>query len=471
MPATVHTSIRRLKLDLTNFRTVRQPDEIRAVQAMISISPDYFWALTESLIEDDYLPTDNIIGLSMAGKGAEIVVKEGNRRVAALKLIHGILPTDDLNIPENIERKIKGISLQWKKDNEEVPCAIYEASDAALVDRIVTLAHGKGEKAGRDQWKAVARARHNRDVNKASEPGLDLLEKYLEHGKNLTRSQAERWAGTFPLTVLDEAIKKISPRFGVKNAPDLAKQYPNVKHRKALEDILRDIGLENIRFETIRNKSIDFALKYGVPLLPETATDKGTKGQKTSSSTTSGGAGAGAEGDPKAQQGSGKPTKKPAAASITDPRSVTRALRGFVPRGNKREKVVALRDEAKQLNLKNNPMAFCFVLRSMFEISAMAYCDDHKKTGGPSTKKADGKDKKLSGLLADIAQHLIKNSSDKDATTKMLHGATSELSKPQGMLSVTSMNQLVHNPSFSVSEGDICRLFANVFPLLEAMNE
>jgi len=45
MPATVHTSIRRLKLDLTNFRTVRQPDEIRAVQAMISISPDYFWAL------------------------------------------------------------------------------------------------------------------------------------------------------------------------------------------------------------------------------------------------------------------------------------------------------------------------------------------------------------------------------------------------------------------------------------------
>jgi hypothetical protein len=45
-----------------------------------------------------------------------------------------------------------------------------------------------------------------------------------------------------------------------------------------------------------------------------------------------------------------------------------------------------------------------------------------------------------------------------------------ELATPDGILSVTSMNQLVHSPSFSVSEGHISTVFGNIFPLLEAMN-
>lgn len=53
---------------------------------------------------------------------------------------------------------------------------------------------------------------------------------------------------------------------------------------------------------------------------------------------------------------------------------------------------------------------------------------------------------------------------------KVLHGAITELAKAEGLLSVTSMNQLVHNPKFSVLSGDVAGLFGNVFPLLEAMN-
>ena len=45
-----------------------------------------------------------------------------------------------------------------------------------------------------------------------------------------------------------------------------------------------------------------------------------------------------------------------------------------------------------------------------------------------------------------------------------------ELGKPEGILSVTSMNQLVHNPTFSITSGDISSMFGNVFPLLFAMN-
>jgi len=54
---------------------------------------------------------------------------------------------------------------------------------------------------------------------------------------------------------------------------------------------------------------------------------------------------------------------------------------------------------------------------------------------------------------------------------KALHGAMAELGKQDGFLSVTSMNQLVHNPRFTVDQNHISTLFSNIFPLLEEMNK
>lgn len=480
-------SVRDLKLDLANFRTVPQPSEIDAVQAMISISPDRFWALMDSLIEDGYLPTENILVINAGKDHSDMIVKEGNRRIAALKLIHEYLPTEKITIPVNITRKIKSLSVEWKADNEVVPCTIYAAKDAPIVDKIVTLAHGKGEKAGRDQWEAVVRARHNRDVNKSSEPALDILEKYLKAGQNLTTQQTERWAGDFPITVLDEAIKKISTRFSASNSPDLAKKYPLIQYREILEEIIRDIGLKIIRFEQIRNKKVDFAASYGLPIvMPSSSPSPSPQGasSKTSNETStapsncpSTGPSIGASSQPQGStasstqggQGTSVAGKKTAAVAIDDPKAVARALKKFVPRGNNRDKVVVLRDEAKKLKLQDNPIAFCFILRSMFEISAKAYCDDHLASGGPSSTKPDGAEKSLVNLLREITGHLTNQKTDR-VMVKTLHGALTELAKQDGVLSVTSMNQLVHNPKFSITASDICTLFGNIFPLLEAMN-
>ena len=81
--------------------------------------------------------------------------------------------------------------------------------------------------------------------------------------------------------------------------------------------------------------------------------------------------------------------------------------------------------------------------------------------------KPNGEEKKLVNILKEISDHLSQNDISKK---QALHGATSELSKPEGFLSVTSMNQLVHSSTFSVNESHISTLFNNIFPLLEAMN-
>jgi hypothetical protein len=460
MPDMKPVAVQELALDLGNYRTVRQLDEDSAVVAMISTSPDRFWALTESLLRDGYLPTENILVLRTSQPNALLTVKEGNRRIAALKLIHGLLPPGLLDPPENISEQIKKVSKEWRKNNSAVPCTIYSAAQAAIVDRIVTLAHGKGEKAGRDQWNAVARARHNRDANEDGEPGLDLLEKYLEAGRNVTSRQRAQWAGEYPLSVLAEAIKRLAPRLGVANSPGLAKQYPAIKNRDAVEAILHDIGQGNLGFDKIRQRDMDFAAAYGMPSLH--GEEPAPKGGSKNSGTGSGGGGGGAEGG---ATGKGRAEVKPKALAISDPRAVRRILRDFVPMGKNREKVVTLRDEAVKLDLAKTPLAFCFVLRSMFEISAKAYCTDHRL----SSKKAGGQDKSLVEILRVVTDHLTKGNTDREIV-KFLHGAMTELGKPDGLLSVTSMNQLVHNPRFSPVPSDIAILFGNILPLLEAMN-
>ncbi len=220
MPTLGEISVDKLSLDLDNFRTIHKKSDIDAVNTMIAISPDYFWGLLESLLDNGYFPTENII--IMFDKGIHLV-KEGNRRVASLKILHGFLT--EIEIPREISIKIKTISDEWKRDNLKVPCTIYSINEAHKVARILSLIHGKGEKAGRDPWSTVAKARHARDEKGQKELGLDLLEKYLKHGNNITISESERWSGDYNLTVLDEAIRKIYPFLECKSIIELVNKY------------------------------------------------------------------------------------------------------------------------------------------------------------------------------------------------------------------------------------------------------
>lgn len=454
MAITKHLPVKDLRLDLKNFRTVPQKDELNALHTMISINPDRFWALTESLLDTGYLPTENIIVLK--DKKGVLHVREGNRRIGALKLAFKHLNSTGLSIPKHIGDKLKTISDDWKKANEEVPCAIYEEKDEALVDRIVALAHGKGEQAGRDGWSTVARARHNRDKNGVSELGLDLLEKYLQNGKNLTSHEKDMWSGVYPLTVLNEAIGKIAPRLGYSTSRDMIDNYPS-KFRTELEKVLKDIGNEQLKFETIRDKGKDFGLIYSIPAL-SIPTKGGTKTTTPAAGTTG------------VTSSSGATAKGLKAIASTDPRSVTRALKAFAPRGKGRAKLVTLLEEARQLKLDKTPHAFCFVLRAMFEVSAKAYCADYATSGLTLVDKKTGKDKTLASVLQEVVNHMIAGKPKTDPLCKELHGAITELAKPSGLLSVTSMNQLIHSTSFVVDETHICTVFSNVFPLLREMN-
>jgi hypothetical protein len=475
MAKTQRVPVKDLSLDLRNFRIVPQTTEKAAVSAIIAINKERFLGLMESLLEEDgFLPNETLITIR---KGQKIVVKEGNRRVSALKLIFGIIKRDPDHIPERIEKLIAKLTPAWMKDNEKVPCLIFDETDDAKVDRLVSLTHGKGEKASRDPWEAIATARHNRMVNQGSEPGLDLMENWLEIGRNVSGTQRERFGGTYPITVLNEALQRLSPRYK-KSPRELADAYPKLRPRESIEAMLLDIGLSTITFEGMRTyNALD---NYGLPSLPEAtpATGSGAVGSAGATGATgaANGANNGSAGNANGQPGAGSGTGqagggaggKPAAVPLNSQASVMRTLGKIKIVGPNRDKVVTLRDEARRLKLEKNPLAFCFILRSMFEISAKAYCKDHEKTGGPKLVK-DGRDQSLVNLLRDIADHIKKTQPTKEVE-KQLHGAMTQLGEGHRLLSVTSMNQLVHNPDFTTDMNSICTVFHSIAPFLQLMN-
>jgi hypothetical protein len=470
MAQTKSILVKDLTLDLENFRTVKQSTELDAVKAMISISPDRFWALMESILDTGYLLTENIIAIKDT-TGKVTVVKEGNRRIGAMKIIYGLITSTHLGLPAALQARITLVDEAWKRNNKKVPCTVFEHSDKAIVEKIVTMIHGKGDKASRDPWSSIAKARHNRDVNKANEPGLDLIEKYLKEGKNLTGMQMDRFAGDYPLSVLDTAIQKTAPRIGAVNGADIAAKYPTIAHREGLEDMMLAIGLKQLGFEGLRSSTTDYGATFKFPPLtpptpPPTPTPAPAAPPTPTPTPTPTSTPATPPPTPPATPVTpAAPTVPPPtpAAPVNTPTSVNNKLKLFRPLGVNRDKVVTLRDEILNLNIGKTPIAFCFLLRSMFEISGKAYFTDHSL----STSKPSGKDKTLLDILTEAKNHIIAAN---PGMVRPLHGAITELSRSAGLLSVTSMNQLVHNASFSVVAADVCSLFNNIYPLLEALN-
>jgi len=462
MPTIEFIEVDKLQLDLKNYRTVPQKDEKDAINAMISIISDRFYAVIDSIADDGYLTTENLIVIKNNGN---YTVKEGNRRAAAMKIIHGKFDIDEFNLPNSIKNKITNLESEWKKQNRLIPCSIFHLSESSVVDRIVSLTHAKGEKASRDPWTSVARARHKRDEKKIAEPILDLLEIFLVNGKNVTAQQRERWSGDFPLTVLEDAMRKIITRLNYNTVPDLVSSYKKNKFKSELEKIILEIGLGIIQFKHIRNKDKDFALPYGIPIPKESGSQNEESNSKASNTTSNSNDNSSTSNTSNTSTSGSANDSSPKSPAIGDPKFVAATLKKFQPRGNDRQKVVTLGDEIKRLNIKNNPIAFCFILRSMFEISAKIYC----KQNGLNINKSNGKEKTLVEVLRVVTNHLTSNKSNKDLL-KVLHGSLTEMAKSDGLLSVTSLNQLVHNPNFSIQSKDICLLFGNVYPLLEAMN-
>ncbi len=489
---------RDLVLDKINPRTMPQKTEIKAIKAMISTNHKHFFQIMESILEEGFMQVENLVVVNEKKKnGSDIfLVKEGNRRAAALKIIKDLVDHTKLEIPKPIVERIALLSQEELDDLDKIPCVVFDESGYDKAQRIVNRTHGKDAKAGRSKWNSIAKARYNRDYVGGDEYGLDLFEKFIGKSMQINGYHKDQWPGQYPITVLDEALRRLASFKGT-TSKNIATSYPHLTYKAALDNIIFDIGIKVRGFTDIRAKNDDFFKSYGLePLNRKTKEDEDivTDSKKLDAVVTLV-EGQGDIRDDKQKESSSKgsslkgTSKEGADVQTgnylrTDPKFAPRAstqahvrslLEELTPKGSSGAKIKELKIELSKTIIKSTPLLFCYGLRAIFEISAIVYLKEHNLAAyslKPSDKDPDKMVKNeysLGKKLKVVHDHIIE-SKDDEAVKKELRSSLTELSG-NGPLSVTSLNQLMHHQIWTTDLPNICKYFSHVFPLLRYMHQ
>lgn len=158
-----------LDLDLNNPRinpAEHQTEALKLILLAESVGDrvgEKVFALAKSICElGSTDPSEKLIALANSESPGRYTVLDGNRRVAALRLLTepAILDREDIGIPANLRRRMHALRSQY--DVKDVPTtleiSIFPSREAA--EPFLALKHtGERDGAGRSSWSAMQQAR------------------------------------------------------------------------------------------------------------------------------------------------------------------------------------------------------------------------------------------------------------------------------------------------------------------------
>lgn len=158
-----------LDLDLNNPRinpAEHQTEALKLILLAESVGDrvgEKVFALAKSICElGSTDPSEKLIALANTESPGRYTVLDGNRRVAALRLLTepAILDREDIGIPANLRRRMHALRSQY--DVKDVPTtleiSIFPSREAA--EPFLALKHtGERDGAGRSSWSAMQQAR------------------------------------------------------------------------------------------------------------------------------------------------------------------------------------------------------------------------------------------------------------------------------------------------------------------------
>ena len=103
-----------------------------------------------SIGQQGYFPGEPLLAFR---SGTQLIVAEGNRRLAAVKLLNG-----ELNPPENKKNSIEEIRNEVPNKPNELPCIIYDAREDVL--RYIGYRHITGVK----EWDSLSKAKYLKEL-------------------------------------------------------------------------------------------------------------------------------------------------------------------------------------------------------------------------------------------------------------------------------------------------------------------
>lgn len=249
--------IDQLLLDSKNPRIGSASNQRDALQKIIDDQEEKLAELAQDIADEGMSPIERVLVLREKSADGRFVVVEGNRRIAALKILANPTVLGGLTIKDALQRRLETISKDFKKHDIE-PISCFEVTSREVANKWIYLRH-TGENQGRGVvgWSGLAAARF-----RGTDPALQALEFVKAHG-NLKDQHKELLDDTFPITTLDRLLsaREVRKLIGVevKNGK-LCSGLPGDELIKPLRRMVLDLAEKKINVSKLKNT--DDQLEY-----------------------------------------------------------------------------------------------------------------------------------------------------------------------------------------------------------------
>ncbi len=345
-------------LDLLNPRIAGATGQRDALEKIIKDQGVKLAVLAEDITANGLSPMDRLLVIRSAESTSKFTVTEGNRRIAALKILNNPAVLADLDLRPGLRRRLELAAAAYDGSIQSV--AVFELGTREDGERWISQRH-TGENNGRGivVWNGVARARF-----RGNGPALQALDMVLAHGDLTDEQRAEVESG-FHISTLDRLLKTPAVRatLGLRiTQSKLESSLPPPEIIRPLKRIVLDISTGKIKVTALKlaKQQADWVNGLGSDL-PDHSKDTGVITHVES-----------------LQKSDFTP---PALPPAPKPRATARAVtqKNLVPKtcilNITNPKIEEIAGELRKLLLRDHPHAISVLFRVFLEQSVDAYLD------------------------------------------------------------------------------------------------
>jgi len=421
----IDCSIDQLLLDSENPRNEIATSQRDSLQKILDDQEEKLFALAEDIVDAGLSPMDRILVLREKKNSNRFIVLEGNRRIAALKILSNPSVLTSLHVKASLQKRFEALCHRFVRSDVE-PMACYEVADREEGNRWILLRHtGENEGRGVVAWSALAASRF-----KGGEPALQALEFVRNYGQ-LTDAQKHLLANSFPITTLDRllATRAVRDLIGLDIiGKKLSTTLPADEVIKPLKRMVLDLVEKRVNVRQLNNKAAQTAYIQGFQ-----NTDKPDHKKKGAPTTIEDFREADFKKSWKHNAGS--------RARVMDPSDRRTVIPARLRLNIQDAKIATIYKELRGMKVEDCRNACAVPLRVFLELSADAYMANHQI---PTKIEVKGqwKDKNLKTKVADVIDHLVNvGGRDRRDFTSVARG----LSVQSSPFSIELLNDYVHN--------------------------
>jgi len=437
-----------LQLDPANYRTGKQSDQRQAISALIEEQKIKLVHLAEDIIANGLSPIESIMVVPVPGEKHRYTVIEGNRRIAAIKLLFQPDLAEGTTWHNAFKRLHKQMPGQVPK---KIICRIGQSKEETFL--WIERRHDTGLKgAGLEPWSTIALYRAHAAQGKST-PAIDVLEFVLAHGQLDSDVEERVRSQDFPITNLERLLR--SAYVGKQLELDRGERYlTSTANKKWVLAILREF-VTTVAREEYRGKKFSVHEIYTAAQQKQFFSSLLSKQPKPRKSARRWAISAETALPAYERSRISQRQRKLQRQTAERTKLIPKGCNVHPPSGRAND----IYHELRRLPVEDYRNAVAILLRVFLEFSVEEYIGRRAVPGVTS-------DDKLSRKLQVVAQHMETNGI---MDRKALYGVRKAASDPNSLFSTVTLNAYVHNVNFYPSAGELKTSWDNLEPFIERL--